>query len=293
MQVWGAEHFNEALQSSYCTSVPIKDPIRRSTRGVLGLMLPESVGRDVSPQSILLLVEGAAAEISRRLAERLAAREQALLSEYMREVRKRGADAVIAMDDRTTIASSNALSMLDQSDFAVLSALARDAEPGRSARHDLSVSGGFEVQLHVRPMETTEFRSGGAAVMRVHVPEGRASRTVSLPPAPVPQFDGIVGENAQLRRALEAATTAVVRKTPAYIVGEQGTGKRALAEAVARRLSSDVQVITFPNSSDEVDLLDQVDGAAAPPSCCTAWIVRLRRCAMSCRRSCGWWSSPC
>lgn len=259
VQVWGAEHFNEALQSSYCTSVPIKDPIRRSTRGVLGLMLPESVARDASPQSILLLVEGAAAEISRRLAERLAAREQALLSEYMREARKRGADAVIAMDDRTTIASRNALSMLDQSDFAVLSALARQAEPGHVARHDLSVSGGFEVQLHVRPMETTEFRTGGAAIMRVHIPEGRSATIPLAAASPGPAFTGLVGESASLRRALEAAATAVVRQTPAHILGEQGTGKRSLAEQIARQLSDDVQVIVFPNPLDQVDLLDQLD----------------------------------
>ncbi len=258
VQVWGAEHFNETLQSSYCTSVPIKDPIRRSTRGVLGLMLPESVGRDASPQSILLLVEGAAAEITRRLAERLAAREQALLAEYMREARKRGADAVIAMDDRTTIASRNALSMLDQSDFAVLSAFARQAEPGRVARHELSVSGGFAVQLHVRPMETSEFRSGGAAVMRVHVAEGR-SATLPLASAPAPSFAGMVGESAGLRRALEAATTAVVRQTPVHILGEQGTGKRSLAHAIARQLSDDVREIAFPTRFDQVALLDQLD----------------------------------
>lgn len=264
VQVWGAEHFNDALQGSYCTSVPIRDPIRRSIRGVLGVMLPDSVGRDVSPRSVLLLVEGAAADITRRLAERLAAREQALLAEYMRETRKRGADAVVAMDDRTTIASRSALSLLGQADFAVLSALAREAEPGNVVRHSLSVSDGREVDLHVRPMESTEFRSGGAAVMRVHVPDDvprgahrTRSRTVS------PQFEGFVGTSPGLRRALDAAATAVARKVPAYILGERGTGKRALALAIAGTLSVEVVVIDFPHNAGPAASIDAIDNALA------------------------------
>ncbi len=259
VQVWGAEHFNEALQGSYCTSVPIRDPLRRSTRGVIGLMLPESIGRDISPRSVLMLVEGAAADISRRLAERLAAREQALLSEYMREVRKRGADAVIAMDDRTTIASRSALSMLDQSDFAVLAALAREAEPGQQAKHSLSVRSGREVQLHLRPMEGTEFGTGGAAVMRMHVPD--EPRRLEAAPAsrPARRFPGVVGDSPAVRRALDAATTATARKVPAYIVGEKGTGKRLLAEAIAGSLSSDTSTIVFPATATAVQVLDDID----------------------------------
>lgn len=261
VQVWGAEHFNEALQGSYCTSVPIRDPLRRSTRGVIGLMLPESIGRDISPRSVLMLVEGAAADISRRLAERLAAREQALLSEYMREVRKRGADAVIAMDDRTTIASRSALSMLDQSDFAVLAALAREAEPGHLAKHSLSVGSGREVQLHLRPMEGSEFGTGGAAVMRVHVPDEPRRLETLFSPRSAGRFPGVIGDSTAMRRAIDAATTAAARKVPAYLVGEKGTGKRMLAEAIARSLSSESLTITFPAVSTTVQILDQIDGA--------------------------------
>lgn len=264
VQVWGAEHFNEALQRSYCTSVPIKDPIRRSTRGVLGLTLPEPVVRDVSPRSILLLVEGAAADITRRLAERLAAREQALLAEYMREARKRGADAVIAMDDRTTIASRSALSMLDQSDFAVLAALARETEPGNAARHSLSVGDGRQVQLHLRSMETNEFASGGAAVMRMHVADPPSSaRSTARAAVEAPPLGDLIGKSPAIRRALDAASTAVVRKVPAYIVGEKGTGKRALAEAMARTLSDEVIVIDLSFVNSPIESLDEADSALA------------------------------
>lgn len=245
VQVWGAEHFNEALQTSYCTSVPVRDPIRRSIRGVLGVMLPEHVAKHTDPRSMLLLVNGAAAEITRRLAERLAAREQALMSEYMREARKRGADAVVAMDDRTTIASRSALSMLDQSDFAVLAALAREVEPGdQTMQRTLSVGLGREINLQVRPMDLSGLGSSGAAVMRFHL---RSESTKALSIAPAAQvedrFPELVGVSKRMRRALDAAEAAAARRLPAYVLGEKGTGKRSLADAIARRLSD--EVVTF------------------------------------------------
>lgn len=264
VQVWGAEHFNEALQNSYCTSVPIRDPIRRSVRGVLGLMLPESLARYTDPRSILLTVHGAAADITRRLAERLAAREQALMSEYLREVRKRGADAVVAMDDRTTIASRSALSMLDQTDFAVLAALAREVGQGEAIQHRLSVSAGREVQLHIRPMDLSDLGAGGAAVMRVQVP------SVPSGPPPVtrkreasPRFEGIIGSSRALRRAIDAATAAISRRMPAYIVGEQGSGKRSLAEAIAGQLSDDTRLFDFSNRTTSTGTIEEIDSALA------------------------------
>ncbi|BCW52363.1 transcriptional regulator of acetoin/glycerol metabolism [Arthrobacter sp. 1088] len=262
VQVWGAEHFNEALQNSYCTSAPIRDPIRRSVRGVLGLMLPEKLARNTDPGSVLLTVHGAAADITRRLAERLAAREQALMSEYLKEIRKRGADAVVAMDERTTIASRSALRMLDPSDFAVLAALAREAEQRDGlSQHRLNVSTGREVQLHIRPMDFRESGSGGASVMRVQVPSVslgvRAAPTAREPQA---QFDGMVGTSRAFKRALGAAAAAVSRRMPAHIIGEQGSGKRTLAEAMAGRLSRETRVFDFTQRPARATV-DDVDAA--------------------------------
>ncbi|MEQ4567274.1 helix-turn-helix domain-containing protein [Paenarthrobacter sp. CAP02] len=262
VQVWGAEHFSEALQNSYCTSAPIRDPIRRSVRGVLGLMLPEKLARNTDPGSVLLTVHGAAADITRRLAERLAAREQALMSEYLKEIRKRGADAVVAMDERTTIASRSALRMLDPSDFAVLAALAREAEQRDGlSQHRLNVSTGREVQLHIRPMEFRESGSGGASVMRVQVPSVslgvRAATTAREPQA---HFDGMVGTSRAFKRALGAAAAAVSRRMPAHIIGEQGSGKRTLAEAMAGRLSRETRIFDFTQKPARATV-DDVDAA--------------------------------
>lgn len=261
VQVWGAEHFNEELRDAYCTSAPIRDPIRRSIRGVIGVMLPERVARGIDPRSILLTVTGAAADITRRLAERLAAREQALLSEYMREVRKRGADAVVAMDDRTTIASRSALSMLDQSDFSVLAAIAKEAEQGRAPTHRrLSVSAGREAIVYARPMSFAEIGAGRATVMRVHVPSSAPeTAATAFGEKDSGHFTGFVGTSWSLKRALNSAGTAVSRRMPAYVIGEQGTGKKKLAGAMASQLSPGTFLFDCFRTEADPLLVERID----------------------------------
>ncbi|WP_347109614.1 helix-turn-helix domain-containing protein [Paenarthrobacter sp. S56] len=184
------------------------------------------------------------------------------MSAYLKEIRKRGADAVVAMDERTTIASRSALRMLDPSDFAVLAALAREAEQRDGlSQHRINVSTGREVQLQIRPMDFREPGSGGASVMRVQVPStGPAQRTVSMASPSLEQFDGMVGTSRAFRRALGAAAASVSRRMPAHIIGEQGSGKRTLAESMARRLSGESRVFDFTHRLQGVTIED-IDAA--------------------------------
>lgn len=260
VQVWGAEHLNEALTNGYCTSVPVRDPIRRSIRGILAVMLPERVASEIDPRSVMLTVSGAAADITRRLSERLAAREQALMVEYLRETRKRGADAVLAMDDRTTIVSRSALRMLDQQDFAVLAAMARDLQHGEAPlMSKVNVSAGNEVMVHARPMQFNDLGSVSGTVMRVHVPQADARQVAFQKPEKPVELAGVLGASWAFRRALDAAETAVRRRMPSYVLGEPGVGKRHLATAIASSRSHDVFVHDFLRDVTEVDLLSQVD----------------------------------
>lgn len=252
VQVWGNEHFSEALQGSCCTSVPIRDPLRRSIRGVLSLMLPENVAREVDPRSILLIVQGAAAEVTRGLAERLAAREQALMAAYLQEVRKRGADEVVAMDERTTIASRGALALLGQSDYSVLSGYSREAERvDQPIERDLTIGPDRVLQLHALPVRLGDGSTGGA-VIRLRRKQPRKMLPGSSDRGRQRNaFEGIVGDSLVVRRVLEAAGTACHRRNPAYIVGEPGTGKRRLAEAMAARLSARTVTLDYQPGSRE------------------------------------------
>ncbi|MFC9424080.1 sigma-54-dependent Fis family transcriptional regulator [Streptomyces sp. NPDC056987] len=286
VQVWGGEHFAETLQGSCCTSVPIRDPLRRSIRGVLSLMLPENLARQIDPRSILLIVQGAAAEVTRTLATRLAAREQTLMAAYLREVRKRGADAVVAMDERTTIASRGALALLGQSDYSVLAAYSREAERlDRTVERDLTIGADTVLQLHASPIllggETT-----GGTVMRLRRKEsGKASSAPAAGSAPRRSpFDGIVGDSLAVRRTLEAATTACTRRTPAYIVGEPGTGKRHLAQVMASRFAERTVVFTCrPGAADQPRGIDEIDAELAAGS--TVVLHRVDECDAALRAS--------
>lgn len=263
VQVWGSEHFNDALQDSYCTSVPIRDPLRRSVRGVLSLSLPEQLAADLDPRSVLLIAQGAAAQITSALADRLAAREQALLAEYLREVRKRGAEAVIAMDDHTTIVNRGAMQMLDQGDYAVLAAYARDAAIVDRAL-DLEVHCSRERVLQLQMRSVGMQGAGAGTVMRLRPVTGSTRRSVGpTSGSREDSFKDLVGTSSALRRAIGIATTALEHHMSAYIVGEPGTGKRLLARSLAAGLTSAEGVCSFDLSGSEPLDLGAVSKAAS------------------------------
>lgn len=252
VHVWGAEHFCVALQSSCCTSVPIMDPLRRSIRAVLSLSLPATVGAELDPRSIAAIAQGAASEITQMLNSRLAVREQALLSSYLTEVRKRGADSVVVMDDRTTIASKGALNLLSDSDYAVLAGYARESErTAAPLARDVTVGAGALMHVQARPIT-----SGGETIgsvirlRRPKTPRTRSARAASTNHR-TDAFETLTGDSLALRRALEVATTAVRRRMPAYIIGERGTGKTLLAQAMAGQLADAVTVVDGATAGDD------------------------------------------
>jgi sigma-54 dependent transcriptional regulator, acetoin dehydrogenase operon transcriptional activator AcoR len=237
VQVFGAEHFAEAYADLCCTSVPIRDPLRRSVQAVLALTLPTRVVPPETAQSIALIVEGAAAEITRALADRLAVREQVLMNGYLREVRKRGTDAVVAMDERTVISSNRASQLLAQSDYSVLAGYAREAERRRApVERDVTLDSGRVLHVHVTPVEDGSVTTGSILRLQPAAPAAK-SRPPRRSASRTDRFPSLVGESAAFRRALDVAGTVVERAMPAYILGDAGTGKFHLAREMAAKLS--------------------------------------------------------
>lgn len=237
VQVWGAEHFCTGMQHLYCASVPILDPLRRSVRAVLSLSIPERLARDADARSMVLIAHGAAAQFSQILASRLAVREQALLSSYLAEVRKRGTDSVIAMDDRTTIASKGALQQLSQEDYAVLAGYARESERlSQTVERQVSLGMNTIYTVQARPITSAGETIGSVLRLREPPPSPELRRRTSVRHR-TDRFDAVIGESLPLRRALELASTVVRRRLAAYILGERGTGKTLLAEAMAKQLA--------------------------------------------------------
>lgn len=243
VQVWGAEHFCTGMQHLYCTSVPIFDPLRRSVRAVLSLSMPEQMVRDCDARSMILVAEGAAARLSQILTARLAVREQALLSSYLAEVRKRGAESVMVMDDRTTIASKGALNLLTQDDYAVLAGYARESERlAAPVEREVLLGADTVFRVQARPITSAGETIGSIIRVREPKPSKQLHRTAQ-PPRRADRFDALIGGSLSVRRVVELASTVVRRGMSAYVLGEYGTGKSLLAEAMAHQLADDYVVV--------------------------------------------------
>jgi transcriptional regulator of acetoin/glycerol metabolism len=238
----GAEHFAEGMNDWGCASVPILDPLRRTVRAVLSFSVPERLLRETDSRSIAMVAQAAASEIGQLMLNRLAPREQALLTAYLAEARKRGSDAIVVMNDKTTIASSGALSSLSSSDYGVLVGYARESEQlVRPIEREIAIGSGGTLWVKARPIEDAGVAVGSLLRMR---PAGAApaSATVVAATARVDEFPSLVGSSPAMRRALDLAATTVRRRLPALVVGEPGTGKTLLAGDMAERLGGETHV---------------------------------------------------
>ncbi|MBS1843342.1 MAG: hypothetical protein JST53_02890 [Actinobacteria bacterium] len=264
VQIWGPEHFAQQLHDCCCATAPIWDPTGLSVKALLSLTLPWSAASHVDPRSVVSIVRGATVEIARLLADDIAIREQALLSAYLREMRKRGAKEVVVMDDRTTIASKGATHILEQSDYPQLSELARECERlGRPVERDITMGAGTTFRMRARPI--LEAGDAIGSVIRPRSPKRAAS--------PKPRrarsnrrdlFDAFAGKSLALTRTLSVAHTVLGRRIPASITGERGTGKTMLAETMAASLTSNVirlDCARYDYDGDAYELLESISSA--------------------------------
>ncbi|MBR8175789.1 sigma-54-dependent Fis family transcriptional regulator [Burkholderia ambifaria] len=259
VQVWGGEHFNEAFQDACCTSVLIRDPLHQGVRGVLSLTLPERFVRGLDPRTVMFILQGAASEITGALAARIAPGEQAMLGAYLREVRKRGAEAVVVMDDHTTIASRAATQLLEQSDYAVLSAFAREAKQyNRPSEHQVVCGPDRVLQLQVAPVHAGNPKAG--SIIKVKKFDTSDTRiAVSCPAVRGSRFGALVGESFAIRRAVESAAAAVEQGIGAYVSGEPGTGKKFIAQMIAQQLRTHVESFDLGRRGDVEALARHLD----------------------------------
>jgi transcriptional regulator of acetoin/glycerol metabolism len=260
VQVWGPEHYAEGLQETFCTSVLIQDALRRRVAGVITLMVPQQVAFDTDPGALALIVEGAAAEINRSAVARLADREQALLTAYLRESRMRGAGAVLAIDERTTIASNRAQQILTPDDYAVLSAYAREAvTSGGSFDRLVSLTGDRSIKLMAKAVIADGDVVGAVVRLREQsepTSDERRDRDTRVLP-------GVVGDSAVMARVRAEASSALELRNAVCVTGERGTGRTHLARLMAeaspfgwRELEGD------PERSQGLDLLAGLRDAA-------------------------------
>jgi transcriptional regulator of acetoin/glycerol metabolism len=155
--------------------------------------------------------------------------------------------------------------MLGEGDFDVLAGYAREAETtARSLDREVMVGPTSVMHVAARPIESGSETMGSVLRLRLAKapPDSAGAGTIARRTDP---FGVIVGESVGLRRALQVASTAVRRRLPAYIVGPPGTGKSALAEAMAAVMADEVRVRDAANAQLDVedDLAPGIDAGAA------------------------------
>jgi len=235
VQLCSGEHFIEAFQPVTCTAVPLRHPLTRRVLAVLDLTTRD---QDISP-AVAKLVQEAATAIERALVKRLTAREQALLFQYLKQLRLQNG-AVIASNGQTTIMSAGAAALIQPTDQTMLATLiAEGLRASRPFERSLTLSSGETVQISATP----HFDGGEhiGMIMRLKRLAETQPEYTSMQPAGA--FPGLVGQSAAFRATLRAAEAALKTRDPICIVGAPGTGKHALARAMAAALHGRIAAI--------------------------------------------------
>lgn len=246
VQICSGEHFIEAFQVFACTAIPIRHPLTNQVLAVLDLT---TRAQDISP-SVARLVTRAAEAIQERLLEELTAQERALLYHYLQQHRRQR-DAIIAFNGYTTISSTAALRMLEQADYAILWPLMEEGlRTSRPFQREIMLVSGQSVRVRVSP----KFDGGTPVGIILHIEP-------LTPPPPKPTawpvadpFAHLVGQSPAFRRALDTARAAVNSGLPVLVVGETGSGKYALAEAMAGAIGGRNLTIECAGLADDVQV---------------------------------------
>ncbi|HOZ60172.1 MAG TPA: helix-turn-helix domain-containing protein [Nakamurella multipartita] len=192
--VVGEQHFNETLRTFCCYGAPIRNRITGRLAGVLDICA------HVSDRETLFapLIQGAVRHIEQRLADQAGIGSQELVSDYRRALtRQRG--PLVAICDEFTLASPDALDLLEAADYALLAEVARtEKDPPEGWRLELATGEQVRVGLKRLP--------AGGALFRL-----RADHR-SLAPAGHPD--------------------ALAAGRPVLVLGEPGTGRTTAAREV-------------------------------------------------------------
>ncbi|UQN15051.1 helix-turn-helix domain-containing protein [Gulosibacter sp. ACHW.36C] len=251
--VWLApeEHFRADMRNNWCFATLIRDPFHNRVRGVIGLTFPQTNVPEIDPASTLLMLQGVASRIEQEIASRTSVKEQILLREYLKVSRRRRDVAVVAMDGKNSLMNNTALDLLEDHDLATVSGYAKATmASGRSAQPYAELDGIGAVQLDVTAVPLPGGTFGAIVVTRPVKPR----KSVALGAAEVmhttPTCDKtsealklmLDGVGPEFDRMLSLATTVVTERRAAAIVGETGTGKRRLANAIARLTGSTIEI---------------------------------------------------
>ena len=221
VRVRGEEHFVSQLASFAGTAAPIHHPFSGRRLGVLCVFGALACADD----RMLGLVTRTAADVEGRLGDEASRGQRALLTQFLRTSHGTR-DAVMARDASLVLMNAAAARLLTREDHALLAD--RAAEVGAcglatEARMTLADERTWRVRCH-----RADTGHGAVVVLR-RLDEERAGAS----PGPPAGLRGLVGPSHGWRSAQARARDAWTSGSPVLLRGEAGTGKLALARALA------------------------------------------------------------
>ncbi|GAB2960226.1 GAF domain-containing protein [Amycolatopsis acidiphila] len=222
--VSGFEHFNSGLAQFECAGAPIHHPVRGHLVGVLDL-----TSWSGTPGPLLLtLARRTAKQIEEAMLAGVGARELALLREYLAAC-QRGSGAILAVNEDVVMVNNQAQELYDVADRSALITHSGDvAGSSKPVTVLADLPSGMVARLEYRPVYSGSTLAGG--LFRVKN-QAASRRTATQPELSLP---GVVGGSPGWRQTCAAAEASFTAGSWLVLTGERGTGKTALATAVAR-----------------------------------------------------------
>ncbi|SHK07881.1 Transcriptional regulator of acetoin/glycerol metabolism [Pseudonocardia thermophila] len=226
VQIVGAEHFVDNLQTFACAGAPVRDPITGRIQGVLDI----SCLRDHSTPLMHSLVRTAAQSIERNLLHDRSQAQQALFDAYAR-VESRTREAVVAVGPRVVIANNAMQTLLVPGDQEALHDHIRFATQRHSTVDDaVELPSGARIRLRGSTVACGHDVAGMIGVVTL-LSDQEAAPALPLPDPP--RRERAESSSPAVRSAQATAARALEAGEPVLVIGEPGSGRCSLLADLA------------------------------------------------------------
>ncbi|MCW2583829.1 MAG: Fis family transcriptional regulator [Klenkia sp.] len=245
--VRGPEHYSEAYHALSCAGAPIFHPVTRRIVGSLDLTCRLA---DSSPVVLSWVME-LATEVQRCLRQSATRTEQLLLDAYLDHDRD-ARHPLVVLDQRTIITNTAAARLLGNVDQAVLWEHASRAVMDRHDPGVVQLGNGTRVTIVVHPVVDGGMPVGAVLKLRRELEPAPRRRAVE----PAPALSGLVGRSSAWRTLCSQALHARSARS-VLVVGEPGTGRLAVARAIAPAGPVRVEQVPGPGELARPDGMDR------------------------------------